>query len=503
MTKLKLGLKRSRAFIGVLLILFMGVGIGRAEEVRLTFLHTNDMGEISGKSGFGGFPELSTLIQMERERSPNSLTTFGGDLISPSLMSGLSHGVEMIEMLNLLKVDVAVIGNHEFDFGPDVTRDRLKEAKFPWLASNVSVAAGVEALGNQEMMIQDMGGFKVGVFGLTTPDTVYLSSPGKAVAFEDIIPAAERMVAKLKAEGADIVIALTHMALSDDLRLAEEVDGIDVLLGGHDHKAFATKEKNTVILQAGSDLRYLGVVDLLVERKEKRGKPYLSIVPSWKLIATTSINPDADVGSVVASYQKELDAKLEIPVGPTEIDLDTRRTTVRTKSTDFGVLIAHAMKEEVDADIGFTNGGGIRGDREYAAGTVLTRKDILTELPFGNVTVKLEISGKALKDLVEHSVSKVEEGAGRFGQFSGLEYSYDVSKPSGSRVTSVQVAGKQIDPAATYTIATNDYVAGGGDGYAMLKASKVLIDKAAGELMASTVMNFIEKKGGVKPGFAN
>ncbi len=489
-------------FVCRLFVLLMFAGgasaVAVAQETRITFLHSNDMGEIASKPGFGGFPELATLIAAEKNRSANAVLTFGGDLISPSLMSGLSHGVEMVDMLNALKMDVAVLGNHEFDFGPDVTRERVQQSKFPWLASNVQTVPGTEPLGTTSFFIKEVNGFKVGFMGLVTPETTTLSSPGSSILFEDVFTAAKKTVDDLTKQGAEIIVALTHMDLSDDLALARQVAGIHLILGGHDHKAFATMEGDTVILQAGSDLRYLGVVDLLVEYKQRRGKEYLSLVPSWKILATTAVAPDNGVNELILGYEKELDQQLNVAVGQTEIALDTRRTTVRTQPSAFGQYIAQAMKMEVKADIGFTNGGGIRGDRQYDAGTILTRKDILKELPFGNVTVKLEVTGADVRAMVEHGVSKVEEGAGRFAQYAGLEYDYDVAQPAGARVTELRVNGDPVDANKIYIVATNDYVAGGGDGYEMLKGSKVLIDKAAGTLMATTVMNYIQKNGGIK-----
>ncbi|MBL4666513.1 MAG: bifunctional metallophosphatase/5'-nucleotidase [Sneathiella sp.] len=468
-----------------------------AESTKITFLHTNDMGEISGKRGYGGFPELATLIAKERQRSNGAITTFGGDLISPSLMSGLSHGVEMVDMLNALKVDIAVLGNHEFDFGPGVTRERIAQSQFSWLASNVSVTGGEAKLGTKTIYIKDVGGYKIGFFGTVTPETTSLSSPGVNIKFEDVVVAAKRAMTELKKQGAEVFIAITHMDLADDIRLAKEVSGLNAILGGHDHRTFASVENGVVILQAGSDLRYLGVLDLDVERKEKRGKKYLSIIPSWKILATSNVKPDMQISEMTKKFEKVLDKKLDVEVGKTHVALDTRRTSVRTKQTIFGKFVARAMKEEVGADVGFTNGGGIRGDREYEAGSILTRKDILRELPFGNVTVLVEVSGENIVKLLEHSVSKVEDGAGRFGHFVGVSFDFNAKNAVGNRVSNVKVAGKTIGQAKVYTLATNDYVAGGGDGFAMLKTSKHVIDKAAGTLMATTVMNSIKEKGGI------
>ncbi len=480
-------------------VLVMTSHLVSAEGTKITFLHSNDMGEISGKRGYGGFPELATLIATERMRSSGAITTFGGDLISPSLMSGLSHGVEMVDMLNALKVDIAVLGNHEFDFGPDVTRERIAQSNFSWLASNVEVVGGAADLGAKKIFIKEVGGFKVGFFGTVTPETVSLSSPGANIKFEDIVTAANSAMVDLKKQGAEIFVAITHMDLADDIRLAKEVSGLHAILGGHDHRTFASVENGVVILQAGSDLRYLGVLDLDVERKEKRGKKYLSVIPSWKILATSNVTPNMQISEMTKAFEKLLDKKLDIEVGKTHVALDTRRISVRTKQGTFGQFVALAMKEEVGADIGFTNGGGIRGDRQYEAGSVLTRKDILRELPFGNVTVLVEVSGSNMIELLEHSVSKVEDGAGRFGHFVGVSFDINVKNAAGNRISNVQVAGEPISQTKLYTLATNDYVAGGGDGFGMLKKSTHLIDKAAGTLMATTVMNSIKKKGGISP----
>ncbi|MCK5621763.1 MAG: 5'-nucleotidase C-terminal domain-containing protein, partial [Alphaproteobacteria bacterium] len=178
---------------------------------------------------------------------------------------------------------------------------------------------------------------------------------------------------------------------------------------------------------------------------------------------------------------------------------DTQRASVRTAETNFGNLIADAMRAGVGADIAIANGGGIRGDRTYEAGTVLTRKDVLTELPFGNVTVLLELSGADVLAALENGVSQVEEKAGRFPQVSGLSFTYDPSAAAGSRVVEVMIGGKKLDKAKTYKVATNDYMAGGGDGYAALKKGKVLIDASGATYMATMVMNYIAANAPVSP----
>ncbi|WP_373085403.1 bifunctional UDP-sugar hydrolase/5'-nucleotidase [Sneathiella sp.] len=470
-----------------------------ADPTKITFLHTNDIYHTSGINGNGGFAELATLMKAERERSPNIVTTFGGDLISPSIMSGLSKGKEMIALVNMIETDVAVLGNHEFDFGPDVTAERVSESTFPWLATNVFDETGEVAVGGKSTLIMDVGSFKVGFFGILTPQTVSLSAPGKDIVFGNVVETANKAVKSLQDEGAEIIVALTHMNMSDDVDLTAEVKGLTAILAGHDHVPATFMRNGVVVMQSGSDGAYLGVLDLDVEWIESRGKKRLSVLPSWKMVATRGVTQDPEIAATVAKYEADLDKQLGNAIGRTMVQLDSRRGTVRTREAVIGDLIADAIREDVKADIGFTNGGGIRGDKVYDPGTVLTRKDILTELPFGNVTVLLELTGKDVKEMVETGVSEVEDAAGRFGQYSGLAFTYDKTKPVGERVVEIKVGGKTLDLEKTYTVATNDYVAGGGDGYAVLKGKKQLIDASGGTLMATTVMNYIKARGEVSP----
>ena len=163
-----------------------------------------------------------------------------------------------------------------------------------------------------------------------------------------------------------------------------------------------------------------------------------------------------------------------------------------------GDLIADGMKKAVGADLAITNGGGIRGDKVYPAGSKITRKDILTELPFGNKTVMLELTGAQVEEALENGVSEIEKGAGRFPQVSGLTFTVDKAKPAGDRVSDVAANGAPLDPAKAYKVATNDYMAGGGDGYKVFKGTKMLVNPESAKLMANDVMAYIRELGEVK-----
>ena len=474
-------------------------GVSRAEPETITFLHVNDVYEISPKGGAGGLGQLGALLKAERASAKYTITTLGGDLLSPSILSGMTQGSQMIELMNALKLDVAVPGNHEFDFGEALLATRVGESNFPWLGTNVLDASGKPAAGMVATHLIKTGAYTIGFFGLLTPQTDVLSSPGENITFASVIEAAKTAVAALKEAGADVIVALTHLDIASDRELVRSVKGINLVLGGHDHDPMTVFEGNVLIHKSGYDARHLGAVDMTVDIVEKRGKMKLVVSYAWRMTSTVGVTPDQAIQTIVDKYQSKLDRELDVVIGETSVMLDSQRSSLRTGETNFGNLIAQAMMESVGADIGLTNGGGIRGDRTYDPGTKLTRKDILGELPFGNVTLLIELSGADLLEALENGVSEVENKAGRFPQIAGMTMVYDPSAPAGSRVTEVKVGGAALDKNKAYRIATNDYMAAGGDGYASLKRAKIIIDAAGATLMATTVINYVEAAKTISP----
>jgi 2',3'-cyclic-nucleotide 2'-phosphodiesterase (5'-nucleotidase family) len=480
-------------------LLMLG-GAAVAEPVTITLLHTNDVYEIAPRQGRGGLAELATLLQAERADAEHSITTFGGDLISPSVLSGMTQGAQMIDLYNRLRTDVAVLGNHEFDFGPEVAAERIRESEFPWLGTNVLGSDGKPALGTVDLHVMEVGGYKVGFFGLLAPETDVLSSPGPDISFAPLVETATAAVERLQAQGADVIVALTHDEFAEDRDLARQVEEIDLILGGHDHDPITFHDGGTLIVKAGYDAHYLAAIDLAVERVKHGGEETVEVVPrAWRFVSTAGVEPDPEIAAVVARYEAQLNQELAVPVGTTTVVLDSRRGTVRTAESNFGNLITDAMRASVDADVALMNAGGIRGDRTYDPGTVLARKDILTELPFGNVTVLIELSGADLLAALENGVSQVEADAGRFAQVSGMSYAYDPTRPPGSRIVEVEVGGDPLDTGRTYRVATNDYVYRGGDGYEALTRGEPVIDASGGALLANMVMEYIEQRGEIAP----
>jgi len=494
------GVARATICIGLL----VGIpDIARAEPLSLTIVHVNDWDQMDGNRGTGGAGKIATVVKDERARAESdgglAIVTFGGDMISPSLLSGIDKGAHMIDLANAVGIDVAVVGNHEFDFGPEVLQQRLSESKTRWLLGNVTYKGKAGFPGTATSWMIEQGAYKIGFIGLLTPETMLISSAGKDVSIAPMQDTGAKLASELKEAGADLVIALTHDGLAADLELLRAVKDIDVLLGGHDHLLTAWYDGRQVVMKAGSQGSHVGVLSLAIDRVEGRRGPKLVWTPSFDLASTADTEADPDVAAKVAVYKQRLDDELGQVIGTSSTELDTRRASVRSGETAIGNLITDAMRAATNSDVAVTNGGGIRGDKQYPAGTKLARKDVLTELPFGNKTVKLTLTGAQLLEALETGVSQVENTKGRFAQVSGLAFTYDAAKPAGSRVKSVSVGGAPLDKAKTYTLATNDFMARGGDGYGVFRSAEVLIDAKSGTLMATQVINHIAAAGTIAP----
>lgn len=476
-------------FTATLAALVLAVAPAIAQD-RLTIVHVNDIDRMEGDGDAGGVARLATVIADVRAQGGAVLATSGGDSISPSLLSSFDQGAHMIALLNQVGLDAMALGNHEFDFGPDVTRARISEADFTVLSNNALEPDGTLIDGVEDNMMVEVGDHMVGIFGLTTDGTAVKSSPGD-VTFRDPVEVAAATAAALRAAGADIVIALTHTDRPEDEQLYAAGD-VDVILSGDDHDLAIWYNGNNALVESASQASLVTVVTLEFETVEGRSGPRVEWSPAFNVINTADVAPDPAVAAEVERYEAFLSAELDIEIGATPVLLDTRRTTVRAAESAFGNLTADAMRVETGADIAITNGGGIRGDRQYEPGTVISRRDVLTELPFGNKTVLLELSGADIVAALENGVSAIEDGGGRYPHVSGITYSFDVSRAAGERVLDVMVGGAPIDTEATYRVATNDFMGRGGDGYTMFAGKPSVIEEYAAELMAAQVIRAFE-----------
>jgi len=464
-----------------------------AEKVNVTFITASDMDTMSGKER-GGVARLAAVVKAERAKGGNTVFVYPGDLLSPSILAGFDKGAHMIDLINMAPPDILVPGNHEYDFGPDIFIKRMNEGKFPKLATNTT-RNGKPIEGFETSKLMTFGNIKIGFIGMTTASTPDISSPGD-ITFSDPVEVAKKTGAELREAGADAIVAIVHTTQRVDFDLLYRA-GVDMVLSGHDHNLHVFYDGRRALVESKEEAEYVTMMDVEFDIGERRGKRRVRWWPNFRIIDTATVTPDPEVEKKVAAYEATLSKELDVELGKSDVELDSRKSSVRTGETAIGNLVADAMRKAVDADIAFTNGGGIRGNTVYDAGHVLTRRDVLTELPFGNVTIKIELSGKDVLAALEHGGAGAPEAAGSFLHVSNLAYTIDTSKEPGSRISNVTVGGQPLDPDKSYTVATNDFMGRGGDGYKMLRNGKVLIDADSAKLMANDVMAFVRENGSV------
>ena len=493
-------MKKSARRIGALLLggsMLLAAALPlAAEEIKLTILGVGDIYNFADHKGRGGVARLNAVAKAERAANPNTIYVFDGDMLSPSILSGFDHGQNMIDLTNMAPFDIAVPGNHEFDFGVDNFLEKMAASKYPWAAVNITNGDGSPVDGLGGVMMREIEGLKVALIPVAQDTTPEVTSSGD-LQFGGTVESAVAAARQAKADGADFIIGVVQTDRSNDRQLIKS-GAFDVIMSGDDHSYGTYYDGRTAYVETSIDGEFLSPVDIMVSVTEKDGRRKVRWVPNFRFIDTANVEPDPETQAKVDAFQAQLDESLNVPLGATEGPLDSRRNVVRGEESAMGNLVADAMRWATGADIAIANGGGIRGDRTYDAGTVLTRRDILTELPFGNATVVTELPGSQVLAAIENGVSQVEKGSGRFPQVSGMSFVYDPSAPAGSRVVSIMVGGEELDPNKLYKVATNNYILAGGDGYSALGGGRVLVDAANGNLMANDVMNYIEAMGGVK-----
>ncbi|MFO7888664.1 MAG: 5'-nucleotidase C-terminal domain-containing protein [Eubacteriales bacterium] len=438
------------------------------EEVMVSIVHTNDTHARveAGKYDGMGLDKVATIVNNVKAANPNTLVLDAGDALHGQTIATLVEGESIIKIFNEIGYDAMAAGNHDFNYGKERLLELSDMADFPILAANVYSENYENFL--PEYVIKDVGGVKVGIFGLATPETKFKSHPKntEGLEFFDSVIIAKLMVAELESK-TDVIVALSHLGMDpssterSDL-IAENVDGIDLIVDGHSHHALEEGKmvEGTMIVQAGEYDKNVGHVDILV----KDGK--VSSITA-KLISKEegeALEADSDVVAIVEEIKEANDLITEEVVGTTEIKLEGAREFARTGETNLGNLITDSMLDFTGADVALTNGGGIRDSIQIGDITV---GDVITVLPFGNYVVTIDVTGAELKEALEHGYSAYPESLGAFPHISGMNVVIDPSQEVGSRVVEVMVKGEELDMEATYSLATNDFLAAGGDDYTM------------------------------------
>jgi 2',3'-cyclic-nucleotide 2'-phosphodiesterase (5'-nucleotidase family) len=273
---------------------------------------------------------------------------------------------------------------------------------------------------------------------------------------------------------------------------------VDLLFTGHDHDLRIEYDGKAAMVESGEEGQFVTAVDFDATIGAREGKRVVSWHPRFRPNDSAEATPDPAALAIVKRYETELSQQLDVEVAKTTVELDSRNASVRGQETNMGDLIADAIRASTGADIAITNGGGIRANKLYPAGSSITRRDILTELPFGNSTALVDITGADIVAALENGLSQVENRQGRFPQVSGMVVTYDPRQPPGSRVASVTIDGKPLDKLAHYKVGSNDFMVKGGDGYVALGKGKTLIGGSDGKLLANEVMVYFKKLGSIE-----
>jgi len=470
----------------------------QTHSTNITFVLVNDIYLMDeqlmpdGKTR-GGFARLAAVVKAERANGGHVIFTHGGDTLSPSLMSGFDRGAHIMALTNMIPPDVFAPGNHEFDFGKATFLQRMGEAKFPIYAANLRGPDGSALPGIKDRAILTLDGVRIGITGATYDDTLRVSSP-EDMQFAPTVETMKTQAEALRREGADFVVAVLHATRGDSLAL-QFARAADLILTGHTHDLFVNFDGLNAVAESSYDAHYVTAIDIAISVTEREGRRETKWWPQFRIIDTATVTPDPAVAAEVAKYRAELTREMDVPLAITAIDLDSRSAIMRTGEAAIGDLIADAMRINTRTDAAVMNGGGIRGDKVYAAGSSITRKDILAELPFNNRVVVIELNGNDLRAALENGLAQLPDAGGRFPQVSGMAVVFDVRRPPGDRIISMTVAGAPLDPARTYRVAINDFLARGGDNYVTFRDAQRITPENDAPLLASEVMTYIRRLG--------
>ncbi|WEJ59497.1 bifunctional metallophosphatase/5'-nucleotidase [Devosia sp. FJ2-5-3] len=509
------------------LTLCAGFSSAAYAEFTLNILHINDFHSrfdpITGTDSncdeetdakgecFGGIARLKTIIDDTRAKydGANSLLLSAGDNFQGSLYYTTYKSKVVSDFFNQMGFDVVATGNHEFDDGPEEFMKFIDAAEFPIIGGNFDVTRDPHLAGKiKGSYVIEIGGEKIGIIGATAEDTPEIAST-EDIEFYDVIQYVRGASEALDAAGVNKIILLSHIGYTVDLEVAGALPLVDVIVGGHSHSLLGSMEGavgpyptmvtnpdgvEVPVVQANQYGKYLGDIAITWDDNgvvtKAEGQPFL---------IDASVTANAEFAGQLKELLGPIEELTSTVIGTTTDKLEGSREICRVQECSMGNLLADAILDRVadqGATIAFQNGGGIRASIDAGEITV---GDVLTVLPFSNTLATVQISGADVIEALENGVSDIENGAGRFAQVAGLKYSYTLANPAGERVSDVMVKGEgdawvPIDEDATYTIVTNNYVRGGGDGYGTFAEGDNPYD--FGPPLEQVVADYIAKLGG-------
>ncbi|MEO5357505.1 MAG: 5'-nucleotidase C-terminal domain-containing protein [Nitrospirae bacterium YQR-1] len=478
--------------------------------------------------GLGGFTRLSGAIEYLRNKHENLLFLHAGDTFTGTLYFSKYMGAADSDFYRFMALSATTVGNHEFDRGPQVLANFLRSLKSQD-GKGITVVSANTDVSNEENLagliepyrVFEINGGKVGVVGLTTVETAQLSSPGGKIRFDDLFKTAERYVSELKSKGINIIILLTHVGYDIDLKLAEKISGVDIIVGGHSHtllgeeglinygfwpadrypKEIKGKDGNLVlVLQSWEHAKQLGFIKVFFNS----GGEIMAYEPS-PIMLLSPANDEKPYMETFDNLTTEANSKLrvtkfvsftETPSAKNKLDnyqkpLESLKKTIvatalenmpRGNDKGPGVHIADSFlyrTHNLNTRLSIVNGGGVR------AGLIkgdVSIGDIYTIMPFNNTIYVLDVKGSEFKEALENMISFYADKSKPppFMYISGFTFTINLQKPAGQRVSNIEISpatGTKTEPMemdGIYRIATSNYLAGGGDYFKVKHDNKMV-----------------------------
>ena len=473
-----------RGALSLLVVLMFVVSpkVEAAEDTaELVIFHTNDLhARVSSKDDGGrsiGLAEMSAAIKAVELKNHNTLWFDAGDTLHGTPRINISRGENMVKLLNETTLDAMIPGNHDYNYGSERLNELSKQLEVPILSAN-AVQVNTHKYIFKPYQIHKMpNNIKVGVFGLTTPETTYKANPNNTVGIDFLNPIeqAQYMVKRLRSK-CDVLIAITHMGLEKSSEftsemIAKEAPGIDLIIDGHGQTILpkGMVVGDTLIVRTGWHGHKLGRVDISLNAHKITSKQ-AQLLDS-EAVKALAPAPDVNVKKALDAIDRRNAKAFNAVVAHSDRRMSSAMVIVRRQESGLGDISADAFRWKTGADIAVMNGGGLRAD--LPAGDV-RRIDVMSIFPFNNTVQVAEIKGRTVREMLEHSVSAYPAAFEGFLSVSGMTYSFNPAKPVGQRVSEIRIGNEPLVDDKTYTLATMDFLLNGGDGYAMLKNLEII-----------------------------
>jgi 2',3'-cyclic-nucleotide 2'-phosphodiesterase/3'-nucleotidase len=468
-------MRKLLAFLVLLLGPAAGLWIAAQAPAHIVIMHTNDIhGQLLPRDGVGGIAEVAAVI---RSGKPD-LILDAGDFSTGTFLADEFKGVPTIQAMNLIGYTAGTIGNHDFDYGQDATRMRLREAKFPVLSANIQTP--IRAI--KKYTVVTTKGIRFGLIGLTTEELKTKSHPKlvENVTVLDIVKTLEKLLPEVRRKS-DFIIAMVHLEDYEEQRLASAFPEIRLFIGGHNHFVLGPiRLGQTLVAKTGFGGQNVGRVDLDFQNKKL-------VHMDARLIPVKDVRPAADVTRILEPFQEKVLVKMDEPVGEATALL----TYSRNQESPLADIVADAFREKGKTQIALHNVGGIRA--RIQTGTIKWG-EVFEVLPFQNTLVTLKLTGAQLKKTLERGLLNT---VGMVA-ISGIRVQFDTKKPDGQRIISLLlIDGTPVDDSKLYSVTTNDFVIAGGDGFTELPKGTDIMD--TGIFLRDVLVDYIKDRRTIAP----